>query len=150
LLPFIHTAETFYGAGADLACPPCERALHADQPPLHYELIKRELRRRGKLDDTEIVAYVNDGRWVACCPFCPSAQVVTPADPRFLCVGAAGCFNLPAGGAYIRVVFPSQRERKRIESALLRRPHMANRNWLPHETADDLVAENILQAVERI
>lgn len=38
---------------------------------------------------------INHGRWVADCPECSSAQIVTPADPRLFCVEClSGWFQL--------------------------------------------------------
>jgi hypothetical protein len=101
-----------------------------------------DLARRGTVArGLKIEAEVNHGRWVARCPFCPSAQVVTPADPRFLCAGADGCANAPAEGAFVRVVFPAPAELAAIEALLAVRPAEA-RNWTRAESVDDLKKEN--------
>jgi ribosomal protein L37AE/L43A len=83
------------------------------------------------------VAYVNHGRWVARCPFCPSAQLVDPDDPRWFC---ARCENAFVDGAYTTVRFPG--DVADVEAALCVRPNERNRNWLPGETAADLRAES--------
>lgn len=83
-------------------------------------------------------AYVNHGRWVGDCPFCPSASMVSPDDPRFFC---AECANAAVGGQYVPVAFPADVER--IENELVQRPVAANRNWQPGETATDLAAETV-------
>lgn len=104
--------------------------------------VRGDVSRRGGLDSsTPAVAEVNQGRWVARCPFCPSAQVVSPDDPRFLCAGSDGCSNAPVQGAFVPVVFPDAETRAGIEAALLKRPDMVNRNWTA-ETVDDLTKEN--------
>lgn len=97
-------------------------------------------------DVPPIVAFVNEGRWIVECPFCHSAQVGSPDDPRFLCV----CANDPVLGAYLQVEYPAPADRARIEDALSARTWVGNVNWLPEETANDLVAENIEQGVVRL
>jgi hypothetical protein len=82
-------------------------------------------------------AYVNQSRWVADCPFCPSAQIVSPTDPRFFC---PECYNAAVAGAYVHVVFPGDIDQ--IEALLDQRPDPVTRNWLPAETVTDLAAEN--------
>lgn len=82
-----------------------------------------------------INAYVNHGRWVADCPACNSAAVVTVESPYFRC----GC-GLRAG-----VQFPPEREA--IEDVLGRRPMAENRNWSQGESVADLRIENALHRV---
>jgi hypothetical protein len=82
-------------------------------------------------------AYVNHGRWVVDCPFCPSASFASPSDPRFFC---AACRNGFVGGDLVHVDFPDEIDA--IEAALLARPNEVNRNWTPAETLDDLHAQN--------
>lgn len=92
-----------------------------------------------------IFAYVNHGRWVAECPHCYSALIVTPDEPFF----CAECFNAGSGGALFEVVFPD--EKPEIEALLLLRPLIKGlpitRNWLLGETLDMLRAENIVNGV---
>lgn len=112
-------------------------------PPVFVDRTRPDLSRRGELArGVAAAAEVNHGRWVARCPFCASAQVVSPAGPRFLCAGAEGCANGPARGAFVPVVFPPDDVRARIEAVLLVRPDRANRNWMPGETVADLIEEN--------
>jgi hypothetical protein len=121
--------------------PVAEWAWHK-YPPVFDGRDAPDLSRRGTLDESySITAEVNQGRWVARCPFCPSAQVATPADPRFLCAGADGCANGAVGGAFVPVVFPDDTERTDIVGALVVRPR-ENRNWRAPETAADLIEEN--------
>lgn len=87
----------------------------------------------------------NHGRWVAHCPFCPSAQVASEGDRRLLCIA---CDNAPVGGAWVRVAWPSEPERRAIEDALGRRADPRNRNWTPEESAEDLRRENRERGVE--
>lgn len=84
-----------------------------------------------------IRAHVNYGRWIAECPNCASAQVVSPEDPRFWCVE---CGNEYIGGAWAELSFPTDLDG--IERLLMQRPFTRNRNWLPDESVDDLIAEN--------
>lgn len=85
-------------------------------------------------------AYVNEARWIVECPFCGSAQVGSPDDPRFLCVE---CVNAPVDSAYLQVRYPSVQARALIEDALAARPLRANVNWVPGETVNELLAQNV-------
>ncbi len=87
--------------------------------------------------DTVVSAETNHGRWIAKCPYCPGAELVDPADPRFYCLS---CYNEQAGGQYIKVKFPAGRGK--IEAELLKRPNAENMNWLPSETLKSLQGEN--------
>jgi hypothetical protein len=84
-------------------------------------------------------AYVNHSRWVADCPFCSSAQVVTPDDRRFFCVD---CGNANVRHAYVEVEWPPDDEIDEIERLLRLRPDEQNRNWYPMEPVAALRAEN--------
>lgn len=122
--------------------PICEWAFRL-HPPVFADRPAPELTRRGTTDKTATtVARVEGGKWIADCPFCPSAQVVSPLDPRFLCAGADGCANRPTKGAFATVVFPAEELRAQIEAVLLERPHRENRNWLVGETVQQLLDEN--------
>jgi hypothetical protein len=89
--------------------------------------------------DAPVVAYVNHGRWVAQCE-CMSAQLVSPADPRFFCVE---CFNVAVDGRWRAVTFPAGSEVEEIEAVLELRPERKRQNWEPGETVERLVAENL-------
>jgi hypothetical protein len=82
-----------------------------------------------------VLAEVVHSRWLVRCPYCPSASRVTVEDPRFFCTF---CGN--DGEGWHRVEFPADREQ--IEAVLSARPLTQTRNWRPHETVDDLAAEN--------
>lgn len=122
--------------------------------PQHLELLKPYLDKLGSAVAEPVThAYVDLGRWVARCPFCPSAQVVHPDDPRFLCGGADGCANHPVAGAYVPVVFPPARTRAAVERELVKRINLRDRNFYPAgaarqhgrgagETVADLRREN--------
>jgi len=83
----------------------------------------------------DVVAYVNEGRWVADCPQrdCAGAELVDPEWPLFVCCSGCGC------GPHC-VIFPKDREK--IEAALVKRQVPRTRNWLPGETVSDLQREN--------
>jgi hypothetical protein len=76
------------------------------------------------------------GRWIARCPTCSGAEYVDPGDPVFICLS---CFNSEHGNKLLSVRFPERRQE--IEAALEPRPAQ-NRNWLPGETVEDILAEN--------
>lgn len=107
-----------------------------------------DIGRRGTVAPIlKIMAEVNHGRWVARCPFCPSAQVATPTDPRFLCAGSDGCANARVRGAFVRVVFPAPAMLAAIEAVLDVRPAEA-RNWTPGESVDGLKKENVAHGLD--
>lgn len=88
-----------------------------------------------------IKAYVNQGRWVVDCPDCNNAQLACKTDPRFLC---NECGNVVVGNLWRPVTWPPNVAG--IETVLEVRP-IANQNWTPGETIQDLVAENTLMGV---
>jgi hypothetical protein len=82
-------------------------------------------------------AFVSGGRWLVQCPACHSAQYTTQADPRFFCID---CLNEHAKGKWLPVVWPE--DRAAIEAALEARPDHHTRTWMPHESVEDLHAQN--------
>lgn len=84
-----------------------------------------------------VFAQVNQGRWIIQCPWCPSAEYASIEDHRFFCTD---CINGPVGGAWLPVHWPD--DVNLIEQLLAVRPRRA-RNWLPGETVDHLVEENM-------
>ena len=84
-----------------------------------------------------VIAEVNQGRWIARCPFCAGAELLDAADPRFYCLS---CYNEAVGHEWLNVRWPLLPED--IETALLARPKTATQNWTEAETVDDLLAEN--------
>lgn len=50
-----------------------------------------------------VTARVETGRWILDCPFCYSAELGDPDDPRFYCLG---CGNGKAGGLWLHVEYP--------------------------------------------
>jgi hypothetical protein len=133
-------AEHSYGDGGRL-----QYELAPLDTPLAFgaEALLADLNRRPRREEPTktsrmkaLVAYVNHSRWIVDCPDCNSAQVASPSDPRFFC---AECANVAVDGAWRRVVFPDDVDT--LEQALDARREPATRNWLPHETVDELHAE---------
>lgn len=85
---------------------------------------------------SSVAVSVNHGRWVVDCPDCAGAQLACRTDHRFMC---NECGNVVIGGLWRTVDWPA--DSLQIEKALLVRP-LANQNWVPGETVDDLLAEN--------
>lgn len=94
----------------------------------------------GPLQGMVAVAEVNHNRWIAACGTCGGKEAVDPADPAFFCFS---CFNIENGGHPRPVMFPDRDTIRKVEAQLLARPDVRTRNWAPHETADQLVAENL-------
>lgn len=79
------------------------------------------------------LARINWGRWIADCPVCSGAMVVSRKDPWFWCpeCGQSG---------WRQVEFPENADE--IEEILVKRPDKRVRNWFPGETVAQLEAEN--------
>lgn len=90
-------------------------------------------------EDVTVETYVNHGRWVVECPFCPSAQLAFDEERRFYCTE---CFNAEVEHRWVTVVWPDEETRAAIEEALSKRPEPATRNWYTYETPQMLRAEN--------
>jgi hypothetical protein len=88
--------------------------------------------------DVYFVAQVNESRWIVICLFCGGAQLAARDDPRFFCVD---CLNEAVKGQWVGVRWPD--DPAAIEALLEVRPDPASRSWLPHETLEDLVAQNV-------
>jgi hypothetical protein len=82
-----------------------------------------------------IQARILYGRWVVDCPECPGCNDADPAEPVYLCTSCGFPEQL------VRVEFPDRRAE--IERLLLKRKHIANRNWRPGETLAQLRQQNI-------
>lgn len=76
------------------------------------------------------------GMWFARCPRvpCTNAVALERGQPEFICLGQDSC------GFVAPVVWPA--DPVAIETVLLMRPVPITRNWLTHETIEDLLAEN--------
>ncbi len=88
-----------------------------------------------------IPVYVNHGRWVVDCPDCNGAQLACRTDRRFMC---DECGNITIGGLWRPVDWPA--DIAAIEAVLQVRP-LANQNWAPGETVQDLAADNNLRGI---
>lgn len=86
-----------------------------------------------------VLAYINHGRWVADCPFCPGAELIFQDDPTFLCLS---CFNQEANFKSLSIAFPLNTNK--IEAILEGRPIIGGRNWEPPKTLNALIEENKL------
>jgi hypothetical protein len=131
----IVAAEDFYiAAGA----APAERCVvqHWHRRDVSRDPIVPKQMAQGQA----VEVYVNHGRWIAECPDCHGAQVASRTDARFFCVD---CLNAWCGGHWLRLVWPPNAGA--IEAVLLKRD-THHRNWEPHESVDDLLAENVAHA----
>jgi len=135
----------------------------------HLEKLMVKIGRRydtplnGQPKGKPVAAEVNYGRWIARCPDCNGAEDVDPSEPIFYCFS---CGNFTNNGRPRAVIFPSAKERKAIETELLKRPvkikggtnaldrlvnavpeimtdkMILSRSWLPGETLADLKTQN--------
>lgn len=79
---------------------------------------------------------INHGRWIVECPFGDGgAQFASRLDQRFLC---SECLNNAQG--WRAVLWPENAAE--IAAALVVRPESL-RNWVPGESVEDLVLENL-------
>jgi len=109
-----------------------------------------------------VYAEVNFGQWVARCQ-CGGAETVDPDEPIFYCFS---CGNYENHGKPRKVIFPSKKEIKDIETVLLKRPVIVkggtrviertvnakpaiidekgvlSRSWIPGEPVKHLRKEN--------
>lgn len=95
-----------------------------------------------------VKAHVNHNRWIVQCPFCSSAELASKVHRMFWC---AECQMRSNDGCALNVIFPAPRTMAEIETVLLMRENIDNRNWFPHETVAQLARENLDHgAVRRI
>ena len=96
----------------------------------------------------EVLAFINQGRWIAECPDCHDARVASSMFPYFICLACD--FN---NDQFANVVFPA--EKVEIEAELEKRialhPFKAapTRNWTPVETLKDIQDENVAMIAEK-
>lgn len=81
-------------------------------------------------------AWIGSSDWVITCDVCRETIVINFGEIYF----CPQCLNAAHGGKARKVIFPADREA--IERLLILRPNPDNRNWLPHETVEDLRKEN--------
>jgi spore germination protein GerM len=86
---------------------------------------------------TPMYAEVEYGRWVVNCE-CGGTENVTPNDPIVFCFS---CMNADNQFHVRPVIFPSQKDQKNVEAALMRRHHK-DMFWRANENASDLDAQN--------
>lgn len=89
-----------------------------------------------------LYAFVEHSTWVWQCLDCSHLWWAEPTFPRAWC---PKCGNIGSAGFSRLIVFPQ--ERNKIERLLKCRTEPKTRNWLVHETLDDLLAENIQHGV---
>lgn len=84
--------------------------------------------------EQKVVAYVNDSRWMANCPWCNGGIICWVENPHGCCLGC---------GRVYEVKFPPSREIREALELLIERPEHA-RNWNAHkgETVKELAQEN--------
>lgn len=90
-----------------------------------------------------VTAYVYAGQWVARCvrDGCSSAEFHGQAANGHIGGLTDSAFHCSACGLVTAVDWPTERET--IERILAARPAPDTRNWLPQETLDDLMRENV-------
>lgn len=120
-------AEAFY-------LPPPDRPTDAWQlvPPAERVIVwyegkqqRRLPRRSGTVLGVRVYPQINHGRWVADCPECNSAQIVTPTDPRLFCVE---CLS-----GWFRLTFPA--DPLAAEQAVAELPVREQNWWHPDDDA---------------
>ena len=127
------------------------RELHpAVKTPEDYLLRHRKklaerhaLGERYGVHDSPIVlhARVDGNEWIVQCE-CGAGNAIDPSwDPVFAC-----CFG--CGAIHRSILLPKRWDA--IEQELLKRPQPSTRFWFPHETVDDLIAENIAHGVQEV
>jgi len=90
-----------------------------------------------KATKKSVKAYINWGRWVADCPDCNGAEIVSKAEKKLWCLS---CNNVYNDGKCYSVTFPKNTEA--IEKIILARPNLENRNWEVGETVTELKKQN--------
>jgi hypothetical protein len=120
-------AETFYTPppGMDPTAwddvPPAERVFRWYESRVGRRVTPPD----GTVDDT-YWARINQNRWIADCSSCGSAQVVSPADPRYACT--------ECGWGWGTIVFPA--DVAAVEASLMsQKPYLRNW-WNPDDPAN--------------
>lgn len=90
---------------------------------------------------TKVLAYVNHGRWLCDCPGCNTGWQVQIETPLVLYDAKARVQQRCKCGYELAVQFPAEYEA--INEALAERRLAVNRNWYPHETVIDLLAQTL-------
>jgi hypothetical protein len=121
----------------------CADGTRVTTPELYVAWLAGHLLEAGDLArpwpcDLEATASVEWGRWVVPCLNCTVIHPLTHPVWQIACCGECGI-------VLRRVVFPA--DVAGIERALLARPVRSTQNWVPTQTVDDLVAENLAHGV---
>jgi len=101
-------------------------------------------KRMMKIDNEphgSVKAEVNHGRWLANCPLCGGAEMVSEAWPFIFCMS---CGMEDNGSHIMAVEFP--KSKRQLEAILAVRP-TENRNWTAVESKRDLLAENVAHGI---
>lgn len=130
-VPIVSRADDFYAPPPSLPPDAWDLIPSAERVIAYLENAEKRgyPRPEGTDLDAVLVARVDAGRWLAQCPLCLSAQVVSPTDPRFWCVDCQ-----PAG--WTRLRFPD--DVAAVEQMVAAEPVKARRFWW----ADDDTAWN--------
>lgn len=104
------------------------------------------------MDTVAVAVRVNQGRWIADCPFCPGAEKIWPGGRLQYRPDVPHPFGIVDStlhcgysGEKAPVVFPA--DAPLIHQLLEKRPDPHNRNWTPGETVEDLIFENLSHGV---
>ena len=81
---------------------------------------------RVRLGTATVVARIDAGRWVADCPLCNGAEIVSKSTPIFFCMS---CGMASDGGKVRLVTFPADITATEAAVADLR---VSERNWSPY------------------
>lgn len=100
--------------------------------------IGRRAEARTIVDDCTVVAYVNHGRWVANCPNCNGGIPCFKGEKLGVCPDCRNGYEIQR---------PDKDEVKEVERLLSKRSTV-NRNWFPHETVEQLKADNLRYGVK--
>lgn len=85
---------------------------------------------------------INASRMIANCDVCGEAMAVNPGE-TFFCMG---CLNYQNGNLARPVDFPD--DLQDLCAVLLKRPATRTRNWLPGETVQSLIEENLAEGIK--
>ncbi len=105
---------------------------HADGKSFNRWLARQRRQPWHEGQEGEVEARIEHGRWLARCPFCPGAELVSRQTAEFYCFSCAMRDN---DGHPMRVLFPEARED--IETVLSLRPG-AYQHWQPGDTVEEL------------
>ncbi len=136
------TAETFYriDQGHPMGQFLAGRSIAEWAPIVYWPKDRPYPASQEIAEGVQILVHFSDGRWVASCPFCESAQVASESDPRFLC---PRCLNAEAGGRWLRLVWPEPQHRAQIEALMEQLPR--RHQYMPPGVATAAAARSWLR-----